>query len=336
MHLLNIEMLYLLWLALPLIGAFVFAAIRRRKAMGKFVDAGLLGKVITPASAGRRATKAGMMLFAIAFIVVALTRPGWNPSSKTIERRGRDVVFVLDVSRSMQAADLVPNRLWHAKQAISDCIDRIQGDRVALVVFAGASVVKCPLTMDYGFFRMMLEDAAPDSVGRGGTAIGDAIRKTLEEVFDDQVRECKDIILITDGEDHDSFPEDAAKLAGERGIRLIIIGLGDEGEGKRVPITDEAGRKTFLSYNGREVWSKLDAGVLRRMADATPGGKYLNVATAAINLGEVYVQLVAGAAKKELESATIEQYEEKFQIFLACGFALLCMEMLMGERRRKA
>ena len=336
MRLQNIEMLYLLWLVVPLAAVFVYAAFRRRKALATFVEAKLLDRVAVSGGAARRFWKAAPLIFATVFIVVALTRPGWNPQPRTVERRGRDVVFLLDVSRSMLAEDLAPNRLWHAKQAIGDCIDRIEGDRVALVVFAGTAVVRCPLTLDYGFFRMMLEDVGPTSVTRGGTMLGDAIRKALEEVFDDQARQYKDIVLITDGEDHDSFPEEAAKQAGERGIRLIVIGLGDEHEGKRVPITDESGRKTFLSYNGQEVWSKLDPGTLRKMANATPGGKYLNVATGAINLGDVYAQLVTGADKKELESKTIEKYEEKFQIFLACAFVMLCVEMMVGERTRKS
>ena len=154
----------------------------------------------------RRYWKLGLLLFSFVFLILACTRPGWNPSPKSIQRKGRDVVFLLDVSKSMLAEDLAPNRLQRAKLAILDCIERLQGDRVAVVAFAGTAVVKCPLTLDYGYFRMMLESVTTDSVSRGGTLIGDALRKTLEDVFDDQERQFKDIILITDGEDHDSFP----------------------------------------------------------------------------------------------------------------------------------
>jgi Ca-activated chloride channel family protein len=182
---------------------------------------------------------------------------------------------------------------------------------------------------------MMLDRISINSIARGGTMIGDALRKVMTDVFDDQAKEYKDIILITDGEDHDSFAVEAAKKAGEKGIRLIAIGLGDENEGKRIPVTNENGQKTFLKYKGQEVWSKLDADTLRKMVNATPGGKYLNVATGTIDLGEVYMQLIVSAEKKALESETIKRYEEKFQIFLALGFVLLCLEMVISEQRRE-
>ena len=167
------------------------------------------------------------------------------------------------------------------------------------MAFAGTAVIKCPLTLDYGFFHMALTDISPSSVSRGGTLIGDAIRKAVDEVFDERQKEHRDLILITDGEDHESFPVEAAKMLGEQGIRLIAIGLGDEDQGRRIPIT-RGGRKTFLQYDGQEIWSKLDASTLRQMVNATPGGRYLNVATGAIDLGDVYVKLIASAEKTEL------------------------------------
>jgi Ca-activated chloride channel family protein len=233
----------------------------------------------------------------------------------------------------MLAEDLVPNRLERAKLAIRDAIDRLQGDRVALVAFAGTAVVKCPLTLDYGFFRLALDEIEPESVSRGGTMIGDAIRKTMDSVFKGQDAQFQDIILITDGEDQESYPVEAARAAGQRGIRLIAIGLGDENEGRRIPITNEQGERTFLTYRGQEVWSKLDADTLRRMVNATPGGRYLNVSTGAIDLGDVYTKLIASAQKRALEDETTERYEEKFQIFLAVAFLLLCAETIVRERR---
>jgi len=332
----NIEMLYLLWLIPLLLGLYVYASQKRRRALAVFVDAGLLPQLRISVSATRRRWKAAAVMAAFALIVFALARPGWNPKPKTVERQGRDVVFLLDVSKSMLAEDLAPNRLKRAKLAIFDCIDVLQGDRVGLIAFAGTAAVKCPLTLDYGFFRMMLEDISTNSIARGGTQMGDALRKALDEVFDGQEKKFKDVVLITDGEDHDSFPVEAAREAGERGVRLIAIGLGDENEGKRIPITDRHGVKTFLKYKGQEVWTKLDADTLREMVNAT-NGKYLNVATGAIDLGDVYLKLIASAEKKELESKTVKRYEEKFQIFLAVAFLLLCVETVTSDRRsRKA
>jgi len=327
-------MLLLLW-GIPLLAAsFAYADWRRRQALEHFAEAKLLPLLNTSISVARRRWKAALLLMAFSSIVIAVARPAWNPVPKRIERHGRDVVFVLDVSRSMLAEDLVPNRLERAKLAIRDCVERLQGDRIGLVIFAGNAVVKCPLTLDYGFFRLMLEDVSTESVSRGGTMIGDAVRKCLDEVFDDRHKEHKDIILITDGEDHDSFPVEAAAEAGERGIRVIAIGIGDEEQGKRIPVTDESGRRTFLKYHGQEVWSKLDADTLRKMVNATPGGRYLNVATGTIDLGDVYTKLVSSAEKKALESRTVKRYEEKFQLFLALAFALLCVEIVVSERKR--
>ncbi|MCP4681916.1 MAG: VWA domain-containing protein [Desulfobacterales bacterium] len=331
----NINMLYLLWLIPLLLGVYVYAWQKRKKALELFIDTGLFDRIRISVSQSKRWWKAAAVLAAAVFIVLGATRPGWNPKPEKIERRGRDVVFLLDVSKSMLATDLVPNRLERAKLAIRDCIEQLQGDRVGLVAFAGTAAIKCPLTLDYGFFRMMLNDITTDSIARGGTMIGDALRKIMADVFDDQVKKYKDIILITDGEDHDSFPVEAAEKAGEKGVRIIAIGLGDENEGKRIPVINEMGQKTFLKYKGQEIWSKLDADTLRKMVNATPGGKYLNVSTGTIDLGSVYLSLVASAEKKDLESDTIKRYEEKFQIFLAIGLLLLCVEMVVSDRKKE-
>ena len=331
-RLLAIDMLYLWWV-IPLLGAaWFYAATKRRRALEQFAEAGLLPQINTTLSSGRRRWKAALLLAGFACAVVALASPAWNPAPREVRRSGRDVVFLLDVSKSMLAEDLAPNRLERAKLAMIDTIERLQGDRVALVAFAGTAVIKCPLTLDYGFFRLALSGISPASVSRGGTLIGDAIRKAIGEVFGEGRKGFRDLILITDGEDHESFPVEAAKMLGEQGIRLIAIGLGDENQGRRIPVTS-GGRKTFLQYNGQEIWSKLDAATLRQMVHATPGGRYLNVSTGAIDLGDVYVKLIASAEKTELGSMEIERYEEKFQVFLGLAFLLLCLEMAVSERK---
>lgn len=336
MKLQYIHLLFLLWSVPVFIGIYVYAGQKRRRALSRFIEAGLMDKIHISVSPVKRRWKAAAIIVAMIFIILAATRPAWNPKPETIERRGRDVVFLLDVSKSMLAEDLKPDRLKRAKLAISDCIDVLEGDRVALVAFAGTAAVKCPLTLDYGFFRMMTDAISTDSISRGGTLIGDAIRTTLNEVFDDQVKEYKDIVLITDGEDHDSFPVEAAKLAGEKGVRIIAIGLGDENEGRRIPITNKDGKKTFLKYKNKEIWTKLDADTLRKMVNVTPDGKYLNVATGTIDLGNVYQKLIAAADKKNLKSETIKRYEEKFQIFLSMALLLLLLEVAINDRKKEA
>ncbi len=332
-HFYHLALLSLLVLPLLLIGLFVYAASQRRAAFARFMETGMRARISLPVSRVRRAWKAALVLLALACLIVAVARPAWNRKEIVIKHSGRDVVFLLDVSKSMLAEDLVPNRLEHAKLAIMDAVDRLRGDRIGLVVFAGTAIVKCPLTLDYGFFRMALEGVNTESVSRGGTMLGDALRTVLRDIFDNQDKQYKDVILITDGEDQESAPLPAAQAAADKGVRLIIIGLGDEQEGQRIPVQDEQGRKTFLKYQGKEVWTKLDADTLRAMAKATPGGRYLPVATGAINLGQVYQDFIKSADKKELESKSTEQYEEKFQIFLAAALCLLILDGIVRDRK---
>ena len=332
LHFHDIENLLLLW-ALPLLALlFIYAQSKRKKSLSSFVSRDLLFKVPTSVSPLNRFLKAFAFFSAVTCIIISLARPAWNMKETTLSRSGRDVVFILDVSRSMLADDLKPNRLERAKIAIVDCINQLQGDRVALVAFGGNAVIKCPLTLDYGFFLQALDNTDTSSVNRGGTMIGDAIRTALTKIFDSQQKQFRDIVLITDGEDHESFPLQAAESAGDEGVRLLIVGLGDEKEGHRIPVQDEAGQQSFLKYQGQEVWSRLDAATLRRMADASPGGKYLPVATGTIDLGEVYLDLIASADKKMFETETIQRYEEKFQIFIALAIVLLTVEGLIGEK----
>jgi Ca-activated chloride channel family protein len=184
---------------------------------------------------------------------------------------------------------------------------------------------------------MALADISTESTSRGGTMIGDAIRKAATEVFDQQSREYKDIILITDGEEHEgqeSFPVQAAEKAAQEGVRIIAIGLGDENEGSRIPITAPDGRKSFLMYNGEEVWSKLAGNKLREIVFPT-GGRFLPVGPGeTFNLDQIYNDFIATAQKRELESLTMMKYDEKFQIFLALGIGLIICEALISERKK--
>jgi Ca-activated chloride channel family protein len=336
MNLGNDRALWLLF-AVPvvLLPAYVWCFWRKAKALRILASNEMLKKINTSVSLKKQIFKAFLLITAFVVIVAALTEPRWNPQTQKIKRAGRDVVILLDTSRSMLAEDIKPSRLERSKIAVRDLLERLGGDRIAIVTFAGNASVKCPLTQDYAFVRMVLADISTESTGRGGTMIGDAIRKATEEVFDRQSREYKDIILITDGEDHDSFPVQAAEKAATEGIRIIAIGLGDEAEGSRIPITETDGRKTFLKYDGAEVWSKLDADTLRKVVYETDGGKYLSVEPGTtLDLGEIYTRLIESAEKRELESATMMKYDEKFQIFLALGIGLIICEAMISERRK--
>jgi Ca-activated chloride channel family protein len=336
MNLGNDRALWLLF-AVPvvLVPAYIWYFRRKARALKVLASSDMLKKINASVSLKKQIFKALLLNAAFISIAIALTQPRWNPQAQKIKRQGRDICILLDTSRSMLAEDIRPSRLERSKIAIRDLMEVLQGDRIAIVTFAGNSTIKCPLTQDYAFVRMVLADISTESTSRGGTMIGDAIRKATEDVFDKQSREYKDIILITDGEDHDSFPVQAAQKAATEGIRIIAIGLGDENQGSRIPITGPDGEKTFLKYEGQEVWSKLDGDTLRKVVYATNGGKYLSVEPGTtLDLGQIYEGLIASAQKRELESVTMMRYDEKFQIFLALGLVLIVWEYLTSESKR--
>ncbi|MFC1677420.1 VWA domain-containing protein [Planctomycetota bacterium] len=336
MNLGNDKALWLLFtVPVILIPAYIWCFWQKAKALRILACNEMLKKINVSVSLRKQIFKALLLIVGFVSIVIALTEPKWNPQAQRIKRQGRDVCILLDTSRSMLAEDIKPNRLERSKIAIRDLLETLKGDRIAIVTFAGNSTVKCPLTQDYAFVRMALADISTESSSRGGTMIGDAIRKATEEVFDKQSREYKDIILITDGEDHDSFPVQAAEKAATDGIRIIAIGLGDEDQGGRIPVTGPNGEKTFLKYNGQEVWSKVDGDMLREVVYAADGGKYLSVEPGTtLDLGQIYESLIASAQKRQLESTTMLKYDEKFQIFVALGLVLIICEVFISERRK--
>jgi Ca-activated chloride channel family protein len=338
MNLGNDKALWLLFLVpVVLAPAYAWCFWRKVQALRILASSEMLAKINNTVSLRKQVFKAVLLVLGFTCIVVALTEPKWNPQPQQIRRKGRDVVILLDTSRSMLAEDIKPNRLARSKIAISDLLEVLGGDRIAIVTFAGNATVKCPLTQDYAFVRMALADISTESTSRGGTQIGDAIRKAIDEVFDKQTREFKDLILITDGEDHDSFPVEAAQKAAKEGVRIIALGLGDDATGSRIPITGPDGQTTFLKYQGQEVWSKLDSDTLREVAYATEGGKYLSVLPGTtMDLGKLYQDLIASAEGRELESMTMMKYDEKFQIFIGLAIMLLMSEVLISERRKVA
>ncbi|MBX3352486.1 MAG: VWA domain-containing protein [Phycisphaeraceae bacterium] len=326
------EALTLLWGVAAL--AFVVAAgLRaRRSSLRAFASRSMLREVVRGGSTSAAGLRAACALAALALACVSLARPAWGEKERQVTRTGRDVVFVVDVSRSMLARDLTPNRLERAKLSIRDAMRVIQGDRVGLVAFAGSASVRCPLTYDHGFFRLALDEISPRSVARGGTMIGDAIRVTMDTLFsDDTDARTRDIILITDGEDQGSFPIEAAQEAGARGVRIIAIGLGSE-YGAPVP-TDDPRTGQYMRAQGEVVTSRLVSDTLERVAAATPGGVYLEVGTGVLDLDEIYAQLIRSADQREFETAEALSAIERFQWFLLPALGLLVIELFVKGRR---
>ncbi len=266
-----------------------------------------------------------------ALLALAMSQPQSDPVERETDRTGRDVIFLLDVSRSMLATDVAPNRLERSKLWINDLVRELKGDRFALVAFAGSASVRAPLSNDRLFFSLMLEELSPESVSRGGTNIGDAIRKTMELVVppreDESANAYTDIILITDGEDQESLPVAAAQAAAQRGVRIIAIGIGSEG-GTAIP-TSENSRQT--------VTTSLDSSALRDIAGATPGGAYVEVGTGTVDLPSLYRDIIAAAGSTSLEKATSLQFTERFPWFLWPAVLLVIVERVLvpvTDRRR--
>lgn len=334
----NEKALLLLFVAVLLLPVYAWSFWRKAAALNILASRDLLKTINPSTSLPRQILKAVLLMLGFVAVVIALTEPKWNPHIRQVAARGRDVVILLDTSRSMLAGDVRPTRLSRAKLAIGDLLEVLEGDRIALITFAGNSTIKCPLTRDYGFMRMALAEVTTESTSLGGTNIGDAIRKAIDGVFDQTDGKYKDIILITDGEDdpdYDSFPVQAAEKAAAENIRIIAIGMGDEDQGARIPVIGSRGQKEFLKYQGREVWTKLQAKTLRDIVYATMEGRYLSVKPGrTFDLDQVYLDMVATAQKRELESLAMMEYDEKFQIFLAMAIFLIVCEAMISERKK--
>ena len=326
--------LFTLWLA-PLIGGAVLYAHRKRMATAaEFANAAMVNRLMPAFESGRVWCKTIVMTLAVALLIVACARPRFGVFFEEVSGRGVDLFVLLDVSRSMLAEDVAPNRLERAKSDIVDLLQKLEGDRVGLIAFAGAPVELVPLTTDQGFFRMVLDDVDPDSAPRGGSLIGDAIRKEMEAMTERQDRD-QVIVLITDGEDHDSFPAQAAQRAADRNIRIISVGLGDTGEGARIPKRGDDGSLVFTKHEGQEVWSKMDETLLKEIALATSGA-YVPARTTAYDLGLIYDKHLANLTRGAFLTEKRKRYREQFQLFGGLGLALLLVEMLIprfGTRR---
>ncbi|MCF7816826.1 MAG: VWA domain-containing protein [Kiritimatiellales bacterium] len=326
-HFYNPVALAWLWLVPAGVVLFLYAAVKRKRAVMAF---GASGALVS------RKREAFSSCAAVALVVLALARPAWDLQERQLQETGRDVIFLLDVSRSMLAEDMHPNRLENAKTAILDCVDEISGDRVGLVLFAGSAEIRCPLTVDYDYFRMALHQASPDSVTAGGTMIANAIDKTVDKLIDPEKKGLQDVILITDGEDmvEGADEVDAARKLGEAGARLIAIGIGDRSRGSRIATEDaETGETSFMKHDNREVWTKLHSETLRQMSAVVPDGTYFEVANGPFDLRHIYRQTMEHAQRTSVEKQVMESYEEKFPLFLGGAVALL---LLSHRWRRKA
>ncbi|HLA85442.1 MAG TPA: VWA domain-containing protein [Thermoguttaceae bacterium] len=327
MHWEHPNILFALWLLPAVAWLLVWAQRRRRAAAARFAEPAMRDRIM-PALAGPRPwIKGALLVVALGLLIVAAAGPRFGAYDQQVTQRGADVFILLDVSRSMTAEDVAPNRLERAKSDIRDLLDRVTGDRVGLIVFAGKPELAVPLTIDRGFFEMVLDEVDTTSAPRGGTLIGDAIRKAIDAMPERGDRD-QAIVLITDGEDQESLPLEAARNAAERDIKIFTVALGDSTEGARIPIRDAAGQRTYLKYAGSEHWSKVDEELLEQIALAT-GGDYIPAGTKAYDLGQVYENRLAQLDHGEYQAAKQRRYHERFQWFLSLGLVLLLAEMAL-------
>ncbi len=310
-----------LWLALAL-----FARSRRRRAAQSFVAAAMLPRIIPAESNGGFWAKTILTGAAFAFALMALAQPRFGFTLEEVKSRGSDIYIMIDVSRSMLADDVPPSRLERAKADVNGLVNRLRGERVGLIAFAGVAMVKCPLTTDYNFFRMALSDLSPNSVPKGGTAIGDAISKALDVLPKENERE-QAILLITDGDDQNSSPLEAAAAAAERSVTIFTVGLGDTAQGARIPMSD-APNHAFMAYKGEQVWSKMDEKLLEEIALKTHG-TYVPARTRAYDLGELYASHLAKMRGGEGATEKRKRPLEQFQWFLAASVLCLIADLLI-------
>ncbi len=323
------EYLYLL-LFIPLaIILFWRAQRRKRKSLKKFGELSLIMKLIPQYSRPRIIIKFILWMLAWTFLVVAIADPQTGSKLEKIKRKGVDMVFALDVSNSMAAQDVSPNRLERAKQAITHLLGKLENDRVGLVVFAGKAYIQMPVTTDYSAAQLFLADVNMGSVPVQGTAIGDAI-ETAMNCFGSQ-KQGRAIIIITDGENHEDNAVEAAKKAAAKGIRVYTIGIGSE-EGAPIPLHNGSAIIGYKKdFSGKTVISKLNEVMLKDIA--TEGkGIFVRANNSQSGVNEVYNQ-IDKLEKEEYNTAFFSDYDDRFQIFLFIAFLLLLIEIIIPNKK---
>ncbi len=321
--------------ALPFLFLFFFwLERRRRKALGRIGDLEIVLRLLEGFSEKAHRWKYVLVMFACTFMILALARPQWGKKMELVKREGLDIIVAIDVSASMLAADMPPSRLAKAKSETAGLIDLLKGDRIGLVVFAGEAYVQCPLTMDYSAAKMFLSDIDYGSVPQPGTALGEAIRRAAA-AFVEKERKHKVLIAITDGEDtQESDPMKAAEEAKKAGIVLYTIGVGTPA-GDPIPLRNAAGQVVGYKKDdeGQVVMSRLDEAGLQEAALKT-GGKYYRATAGELELDKIFDD-ISTMERKELTGQFMARWEERFRWFLAAAFALLGVEFLLSERRKR-
>jgi Ca-activated chloride channel family protein len=318
-------------LLLPIVGMFLYwAGVKRRQAMSKLGELPLMRKLTANLNWRGRRWRNVLMLFSLALLIIALARPQWGSEVHEINQEGLQVMVALDVSQSMLAQDIKPTRLERAKLEIADLMNQLDGDEIGLVLFSGASFIQVPLTSDYYTALSYLDSADPSVISRPGTVIGDAIR-TAKLGYDPNLSSQKVLIIMTDGEDHETNPITAAEEAAAEGVLIYTIGFGTP-EGDPVPILDEFG--SVMDYkrdaSGEVVLSQLDEATLQSIAQSG-NGKYYQASADGSELQRLLAE-IDQLQKDQLQSRIETRYIERYQIFLALALLMLVINELIPDR----
>jgi Ca-activated chloride channel family protein len=323
-----------LWglLIIPILTLFyIWSRIARKKALRRFGNEEILKFLMPFASKSRPMFKFFTLMLALAFVIVGTARPQYGSKLKKVKREGIELVIALDVSNSMMAEDIQPNRLERAKMAISRLVDKLKDDKIGLIVFAGDAYTQLPITTDYNSAKLFLNAVNTQIVPKQGTAIGAAIGLAIRSFTPDS-KANKAIIVITDGENHEDDAVEAAKNAVENGMVVHTIGMGLP-QGSPIPVLRNGAKEYLKDNSGNVVITKLDETKLEQIA-AAGDGVYVRANNAQVGLNTLFDE-INKLDKTELESLVYSDYEDQFQYFFAIAMILILLEFFILERKNK-
>jgi len=318
----------LLILIIPFL--FIFHGINRRlrrKKIEKIGDLSILEPLMQGASRARGWIKLIILSIALFFFAIGISRPQLGARLKEVEGKGIEIMIALDVSNSMLAQDYSPNRLERAKLAISRLTDNLREDRIGLIVFAGQAFVQLPITTDYVSAKMFLNSINTGSVPVQGTSLSDAINLSIKSFSSESVNSSRAVILLSDGEDHEDNPVEAAKTAKELGVFVYTLGIGSE-TGKPIPL--ESG-ELLKDKDGNIVVTRLDEPTLMKIAEAG-GGKYVRAGNSDFGL-EAIVTQIRSLDKQTFKSVVFEDFNEQYMYFFGIALFFFILEFLITDRR---
>lgn len=326
------EYLYSLAVVPVIIICFIVMRMMKRRAWKKLGDAMLLSQLAASVSKGKPVIKMILFSFAYALLVIGLANPQIGTKLEEVKREGVDVIIALDVSNSMKAQDIKPDRLERAKQAISRFIDKLENDRIGIIVFAGQAYVQLPITTDFNAAKLFLSTIDTDIIPTQGTAIGSAIDLALQS-FVGEDNKHKALVIITDGENHEDDAIESAKKANEEGVIIHTIGMGSP-DGAPIPVYHNGMQVDFMKdEDGNTVITKLDQTVLEKIA-AEGKGIFVRASSGDDGL-ETIMKEIGKMDKKSFGTKQFSNYEDRFQYFLGAGLFLLLLEFIISNRKSK-